>query len=70
MTKGKLIAILVLAVLLGIVVLQNTGTVETKFLLITVKMPQVLLLLITAGAGFCLGLLVAVVGKKKRPPKP
>jgi uncharacterized integral membrane protein len=68
MRNAKLIAILVIAVLLGIIVLQNTGSVETKFLLISVKMPQVLLLLITAGAGFCLGLLVAVVGKKK-PPK-
>lgn len=68
MRNAKLIAILVIAVLLGIVVLQNTGTVETKFLLISVKMPQVLLLLITAGAGFCLGLLVAVSGKKS-PPK-
>jgi uncharacterized integral membrane protein len=68
MRNAKLIAILIIAVLLGVVVLQNTGSVETKFLLISVKMPQVLLLLITAGAGFCLGLLVAVVGKKN-PPK-
>jgi len=66
--NAKLIAILVLSVLLGIVVLQNTGKVTTKFLFISVEMPQVMLLLITAGAGFCLGLLVAVVGKK-RPPK-
>lgn len=69
MRNAKLIAILVIAALLGIVVLQNTGTVETKFLFITVKMPQVLLLLITAGAGFCLGLLVAVA-TRKGPPKP
>lgn len=68
MKNAKLIAILIIAVLLGIVVLQNTGSVETKFLFVTVRMPQVLLLLITAGAGFCLGLLVAVAGKK-RPPK-
>ncbi|HUG10059.1 MAG TPA: LapA family protein [Opitutaceae bacterium] len=68
MRKAKLVAILVIAVLLGIVVLQNTGTVETKFLLISVEMPQVLLLLITSGAGFCLGLLVALVGRKG-PPK-
>ncbi|HUG10897.1 MAG TPA: LapA family protein [Opitutaceae bacterium] len=68
MRNAKLVAILVIAVLLGIVVLQNTDTVETKFLLISVKMPQVLLLLITSGAGFCLGLLVALVSRKS-PPK-
>lgn len=67
MKRAKLIAILVIAILLGIVVLQNTGTVETKFLFISVRMPQVLLLLVTAGAGFSLGLLVAIAGKKPPP---
>ena len=67
MKNAKLIAILVLSILLGVVVLQNTGTVETKFLFISVRMPQVLLLLIAAGAGFSLGLLVAIAGKKPPP---
>lgn len=60
MKNAKLIAIIVIAVLLGIVVLQNSGSVETKFLFVSVRMPQVFLLLLTAAGGFILGLLVSV----------
>lgn len=52
MKTAKLIAILVLTVVLGIVVIQNSAPVQTRFLFITVEMPQILLLLLTAGAGF------------------
>lgn len=67
MKTSKIVAILVLALLLGAVVIQNRQPVETRFLMVTVTMPQILLLLITVGGGFCLGLLVAigVRGKSK-----
>jgi uncharacterized integral membrane protein len=65
MKTTKLIGILALVLALGIVIIQNRGPVQTHFLLITVEMPQILLLLLTAGGGFALGLLVALWGKSK-----
>lgn len=68
MKKIKLIAILVLAVVLGAVIVQNRNPVQAHFLMITVEMPQILLLLLSAGLGFILGLLVALVSSS-RPKK-
>lgn len=65
MKTTKLIGILVLVLALGIVIIQNRGPVQTHFLLITIEMPQILLLLLTAAGGFALGLLVALWGKSK-----
>ena len=59
MKKIKLIGILVLVCALGAVIVQNRNPVQTHFLLVTVEMPHILLLLLTAGLGFALGLLVA-----------
>lgn len=63
MKTAKLMGILILVVLLGIVIIQNRAPVQTRFLLVTIEMPQILLLLLTAGAGFALGLLVALFTK-------
>ncbi len=63
MKNAKLIAILVLVVLLGTVVIQNRAPVETTFLVVTVTMPLILLLALTAAVGFAIGLLVAMTGK-------
>ncbi|MBM3359481.1 MAG: LapA family protein [Betaproteobacteria bacterium] len=71
MNKAKLIAILVLAIALGAVVIQNRAPVQTHFVFITVEMPHILLLVLTAGAGFCLGLLVPLFarsGAGRQPP--
>jgi uncharacterized integral membrane protein len=65
MKRLKIIALLVIAVALATVVIQNTGPVQTRLLWVTVEMPLVLLLLLTALAGFCLGLLVSVLPKAK-----
>lgn len=63
MKNAKLIAILVLVVLLGTVVIQNRAPVETTFLVVTVTMPLILLLALTAAVGFAIGLLVAMTSK-------
>jgi uncharacterized integral membrane protein len=65
MKTAKLIGILALVLVLGIVIIQNREPVRTHFLLITVEMPHVLLLLLTAAAGFALGLLVALFNRPK-----
>lgn len=65
MKTAKLIGILVLVFVLGIIIIQNHAPVQTHFLLITVEMPHILLLLLTAGAGFALGLLVALFNRSK-----
>ncbi len=66
----KLAAILCMAVLLIAVALQNRGPVQTHLMFVTVTMPQIVLLMMMAGGGFCLGLLVALsVGITKRIAK-
>jgi uncharacterized integral membrane protein len=60
MKKVKAIAILILVCALAVVIFQNRGLVQAHFLLITVEMPVILLLLLTASLGFALGLLAAL----------
>lgn len=59
MKKAKLIAMLVIVCALVVVIIQNRSPVQAHFLLVTVEMPVILLLLLTAGLGFALGLLIA-----------
>lgn len=59
MKKFKIILIVVILLLALIVSLQNTEAVETKFLLMTVTMPRVLLLLLTFVLGFVGGMVTA-----------
>ncbi|MFN3480217.1 MAG: lipopolysaccharide assembly protein LapA domain-containing protein [Thermodesulfovibrionales bacterium] len=66
MKTAKLIGILVLVIVLGIVFIQNREPVRTHFLFITIEMPHILLLLLTAGGGFALGLLVALFTRSKK----
>lgn len=58
----KVVLLLVLAVSLAVVVLQNTAAVQVRFLWLSGEMPAVLLLLVTAAGGFVLGLLTALLG--------
>jgi uncharacterized integral membrane protein len=67
MARAKLIITAILALLLLIVVLQNTQAVETKILFISFAMPRAVLLFGTAIIGFVLGVLVAFRAGKKRP---
>lgn len=57
MKRMRIIAILVIVCALVVVIVQNRSPVQAHFLLITVEMPVILLLLLTAGLGFALGLL-------------
>lgn len=65
-TKMKLITALGLAVLGVIWILQNIGPVQTKFLFITVTMPQAVLLAITMLMGVAVGILLALRESSKR----
>ena len=60
MKKMRIIVILILACVLAVVVLQNRNPVQAHFLLWALEMPLILLLLLTAGLGFAIGLLAAL----------
>ena len=63
--KLKLIALLVLAVLAVVLVLQNTQMVVTRLLFVAVSMPLSVLLALVLLIGFASGVLVALkVGKR------
>lgn len=56
-----------LIALLGIIViLQNTGPVETRILFFTIKMPQAIFILGIALVGFALGVIVAFSFTRKK----
>lgn len=60
MNNFKLILILILVIFLSIIIIQNTQPVQTKITFVTIEMPLILLLIITAVTGFALGILVAL----------
>jgi lipopolysaccharide assembly protein A len=69
--KMKVVGIAVVALLVVIVVLQNTQSVETKLLFFTVTMPNAALLFGTLVIGFAIGVLTAghiVSGAKRALP--
>lgn len=57
--RTKLIAVAVFALLVMIIVLQNTESVETKILFLKLEMPRAALLFGTLVIGFALGVLTA-----------
>ena len=66
MKRAKMIGILILALSVGIIVLQNTESVQTKILFFTFTMPRAVLLFLTALIGFIMGVLSSLrVGRKK-----
>ena len=68
MNKVKIVAIAVLALVVVIMVLQNTQAVETKLLFLTVTLPNAALLFGTLIIGFAIGVLTAghIVSNAKR----
>jgi uncharacterized integral membrane protein len=68
MNKLKLVAIAVISLVAVIVVLQNTQSVETKLLFLTLTMPNAALLFGTLIIGFTIGVLTAghIVSSAKR----
>jgi len=59
----------IVAVLVLIVALQNTESVETRILLMTVSMPRAVLLFVTLLIGFVLGLVAASWRRRERDTK-
>ena len=68
MNKVKVVAIAVIGLVAVIVALQNTQTVETKLLFLTVTLPNAALLFGTLIIGFAIGVLTAghIVSSAKR----
>jgi putative membrane protein len=65
MKKAKQITALVLAVIIIVVVFQNTEAVQTKVLWATVTMPRALLLFMTLAVGIIIGVLLSLIFAKK-----
>jgi uncharacterized integral membrane protein len=68
MNKLKVLAIVVIALVALVVVLQNTQAVETQLLFLTVTLPNAVLLFGTLIIGFAIGVLTAghIVSSAKR----
>jgi uncharacterized integral membrane protein len=59
MKKAKVIGVIIIALLVFIIFFQNTQSAETKLLFVTIKMPIVVLLMLTVLVGFIGGLVTA-----------
>ncbi len=69
--KIKLIALLVLSVAALILILQNTQTVATRLLFVTISMPLAALLALTLLIGFAGGVIAAMkAGAQRRREHP
>jgi uncharacterized integral membrane protein len=62
----KLITASILAILVAVLVIQNTEPVETHLLFGTVAMPHAVLIFISSAAGFALGVLLTMSLRPKR----
>lgn len=61
----RIATIAVLGIVALILVLQNTESVETRLLFVTITMPRAVLLLTTFLIGMIVGLLLAFLRKRK-----
>lgn len=64
MKSIKLVLLVVLAGALAAVVLQNQASWQVRFLWLTGEVPGIILLLLTAAAGFIVGITVAILVKR------
>lgn len=65
MRNWKHITIFIIALLILIVVLQNTAVVETHLLFFTISMPRALLLFLTFLIGFLLGVFLTISRERR-----
>ena len=65
--RAKVIVWIVLAVLGLLIILQNTQSVETRLLFITIEMPRAALLALTLLIGFLLGALSVWRATRQKP---
>ncbi|TVR67860.1 MAG: LapA family protein [Spirochaetaceae bacterium] len=70
MRKVKLGVIVGLSLALVLVVMQNTGPIQGRFLWFSAEVPAILLLVLAVAGGFILGLLVANFYLRDRKPVP
>ncbi len=68
MDKIKIGTAAVVAIVLVIVILQNTQQVETKLLFVTITMPSAVLLFTMLAVGFVLGILAVGRWARKKAP--
>jgi uncharacterized integral membrane protein len=68
MKSFRFIVVLVVAILVLIVILQNMEAVDTRILFVTITMPRAALLFITLVIGFIAGLILAATGGAGRRP--
>ena len=66
MRNLKLITASILAILVAVLVVQNTEPVATHLLFATVAMPHAVLIFISSAAGFALGVLLTMSLRSKR----
>lgn len=66
MTKAKLIGVITIIVVALLVILQNRQPVETRFLFITITMPNAVLLGLTLLVGVVTGGLIVMIMLGKR----
>jgi uncharacterized integral membrane protein len=67
MKNLKMIVIIIVSLLVLIIVLQNTQSVETKLLFITITMPRAFLLFLTFLFGFVVGSVsIATFSRQRR----
>jgi uncharacterized integral membrane protein len=59
----RLILTIVVTLLLGALIIQNHAPVRAQLLFVAVEMPLILLLALTSGLGFVLGVLATYFGK-------
>ena len=59
MSRARIIGVSAAAILVIVIVLQNTQAVDTRLLFITVTTPRAVLLFVTLSAGFVLGVVAA-----------
>jgi len=69
MRQFKQIALIVLAVLGIVIVLQNRESVETQLLFVTVSMPRAVLLFIMLLIGFVSGIFASMIFARKWAPR-
>jgi uncharacterized integral membrane protein len=66
MKRSNMIGILILALAVAIVVLQNTESVQTKILFFTFTMPRAILLFLTCLMGFIIDVLSSLLVSRKK----
>ena len=63
--KAKIVLVLVLVILLGVLLIQNTQVVTYRLYFWTISMSQVILVPLIALAGFLIGYIFGTMRRKK-----